>query len=80
MNFKLKMFYFISNQKQKNKFGDLRHFINKKSFKTACGTLITAQDYIQNNQIKLEWSIELFEGLTYLHSINVVHRDINPKY
>jgi serine/threonine protein kinase len=53
----------------------LRHFINEKSFKNGLST----EDYLNNNQIKLEWSIELFEGLSFMHSKNIVHRDINPK-
>ena len=59
----------------KFKIGDLRHFISKKSFKNGS----SAEDYLHNNPIKLEWSIELFEGLSYMHSKNIVHGDINPK-
>ena len=58
------------------KIGDLRDFINYKSFKNGLST----EDYLHNNQIKLEWSIELFEGLLCLHSNKIVHGDINPKY
>ena len=56
--------------------GDLRHFISEKSsFKNGS----SAKEYLCNNKVKLEWSIELFEGLAYIHSMNIVHRDINPK-
>ena len=55
--------------------GDLRNFIDRKPFKNGFST----EPYLRNNQIKLEWSLELFEGLSYMHSKNIVHRDINPK-
>jgi serine/threonine protein kinase len=48
--------------------GDLRHYIDNKS-----------QRHLYDNLIKLEWSIELFEGLSCMHSQNIVHLDINPK-
>ena len=54
--------------------GDLRNFIDRKAFRTG-----SAKEYLDNNDAKLEWSIELFEGLTYMHKKNIVHRDINPK-
>ena len=57
------------------KIGDLRHFINEKSFKNGLST----EGNLNNNQIKLEWSIELFEGLSFMHSKKIVQRDINPK-
>ena len=50
------------------KMGDLRHYIDNKS-----------ERHLYNNQIKLEWSIELFEGISCMHSQNIVHLDINPK-
>ena len=63
--------------------GDLRHFIDKKSFKMHFNGVKhfsgSAEHYLRNNEIKLEWSIELFEALSYMHSKNIVHRDINPK-
>ena len=55
--------------------GDLGFFINNKSFKNGS----SAEDFINNNQAKLEWSIEIFEGLSYIHSIGIFHRDIKPK-
>ena len=58
------------------KFGDLRHFIDKKSFKSE---QMSTNDYRNDNLCKLEWSIDLFEGLSHMHSKNVMHRDINPK-
>jgi len=57
------------------KLGDLRYFISEKSFKNGS----SADYYLTNNQVKLEWSIELFEGLFYIHSEKIIHRDINPK-
>ena len=54
--------------------GDLRHFIDKKAFKNG-----PANEYIENNKAKLEWSIEIFLALSYLHWKKIVHRDINPK-
>ncbi len=64
--------------------GDLRHFINEKAFKMHFNWTRhlsgSAEHYLKNNQIKLEWSIELFEALSYMHSKNIVHRDVNPKY
>jgi len=55
--------------------GDLRSFISKKSFKNG----ISIENYLSNNKVKLEWSIELFEGVSFMHSQKVIHRDINPK-
>ena len=54
----------------------MRHFIDKKSFKSE---QMSTNDYRNDNLCKLEWSIDLFEGLSYMHSKNVMHRDINPK-
>ena len=55
--------------------GDLRHFISMNSFKNGA----SSADYNKNNVVKLEWSIEMFDGLTYMHSKQIIHRDINPK-
>ena len=68
--------YLKNKHNFKLKMGDLRHFISEKSsFKNGS----SAKEYLCNNKVKLEWSIELFEGLAYMHSIHIVHRDINPK-
>ena len=40
--------------------GDLRHFIDKKAFKNG-----RANEYIENNKAKLEWSIEIFLALSF---------------
>ena len=32
-----------------------------------------------NANIRLEWSIELFDALAFMHEKNVVHRDLKPK-
>ena len=55
--------------------GDLRHFISMKSFKNGA----SGAGYIYNSEIKLEWSIEMFDGLAFMHSKQIIHRDINPK-
>jgi len=67
--------FFPNNFFLNKKYGDLRHFIGEKEFKNG----MSAENFLKNNQIKLEWSIELFESLSYMHSKNIVHRDINPK-
>ena len=62
-------------KKLNKKLGDLRFFIDEKSFRNN----IAASGYIKNNEIKLEWSIELFDALSFVHSKKIVHRDVNPK-
>jgi serine/threonine protein kinase len=47
--------------------GDLRSFISKKSFKN----YISIENYLSNNKVKLE----LFEGMSFMHSQKVIHRD-----
>ena len=32
-----------------------------------------------DDEIRLRWSLELFEGLSYMHSMNVVHLDLKPE-
>ena len=31
-----------------------------------------------NNKIRLEWTLELFDALSYIHSLHIIHRDLNP--
>ena len=56
--------------------GDLRNIIDNKSFANGA----SSKEYLEQNEKKLEWSIELYQGLTYMHEKNIVHRDVNPKY
>ena len=67
--------YICDLKKLNKKLGDLRFFIDEKSFRNN----IAASGYIKNNEIKLEWSIELFDALSFVHSKKIVHRDVNPK-
>lgn len=32
-----------------------------------------------NANLRLEWSIELFDALSFIHEKNVAHRDLKPK-
>ena len=52
------------------KYGDLAGLI--KSFKR------NERENFLNEHIFLEWSLELFDGLFYMHSKNIVHRDLTP--
>ena len=36
------------------------------------------QENLLNANMRFKWSKELFEGLAYLHSENVTHRDLTP--
>ena len=67
-NTKIIEYYSLIMFSKIKKAGNLRHFIDKKLFKNGH----SVEDYLENNQIKQEWSIELFEGLFNMHSKNIV--------
>ena len=54
----------------KIKHGDLEQQL--KSFKKE------PKSNFLNANLRLEWSIELFDGLSYIHSKQIVHRDLAP--
>jgi len=52
------------------KHGDLEKLIN--SFRNG-----TRENFLNAN-LRLEWSIELFDALAFIHSKQIVHRDLTP--
>ena len=54
--------------------GDLTHLLD--SFTNKNNKVIRVN--FLNTNIRLEWSRELFDGLSYMHSQKVAHRDLTP--